>query len=81
MARILKTNNATNRTQILISYLAVNTNIFRLHTDQPVSVFREISTAYYENHAKRINTLRWENVVFVNVQISGTHCNQWALNG
>jgi hypothetical protein len=36
-------------------------------------VFREILAVYFENHAKAINTLGWQNAELLNVKTGGTH--------
>ena len=42
---------------------------------------REIIAVYSQIHTKHINTLRGQNVKFVNVKPDGTYSNHWALKG
>jgi hypothetical protein len=42
-------------------------------------LYREIIAVCSEIHTKHINTLRGQNVEFVNVKPGGTYSNHWVL--
>jgi hypothetical protein len=44
-------------------------------------LYGEIIAVCSEIHTKHINTLRGQNVEFVNVKLDGTYSNHWALKG
>jgi hypothetical protein len=42
---------------------------------------KEIKAVYSENHTKRINTLFWQNVELLNVEVGGAYSYHWVLEG
>jgi len=42
-------------------------------------LYSEIIAVCSQTHTKHINTLRGQNVEFVNVKFGGTYSNHWAL--
>jgi hypothetical protein len=61
-------------------YLTGNT--LRLHyRAQPVNAVWEIIAVYSENHKEYINTIRRQNVGFLNIKADGIYNNHYALKG